>query len=270
MLGFVESDLLRLCLSLIGSASISFIAFKAKALSISGALAAFVMGASFVFFGEPIWFALLLTFFVSSSFWSKFKKYSKQKQQAEQRYEKSGRRDCWQVLANGGLGMLLCVTSYFVTADWLLPLFIMIMAIVTADTWATEIGSLSRSKPRHILTGREVDAGTSGGITVLGTAAAIAGAAVIGAVAASLTGKWSYLVIAFCAGIIGCMLDSLLGATLQRMFHCSSCNRIVEKSVHCGKVAKHISGKIWINNDVVNISASLIGSVLVLVFYVMF
>lgn len=267
MLGLVESDLYRFCLALIGSAAISFLAYKLQALSITGAISAFVMGMSFVFFGEPIWFALLITFFASSTFWSMFKKRSRRKKDAEQHYEKTGKRDAWQVFANGGIGMLLCIGSYFQTAEWLLVLYIMVMAIVNADTWATEIGSLSRSKPRHVLTGKRVETGTSGGITLLGTFAALSGAVLIGAVSALLSGEWIYIVLATCAGFVGCMLDSLLGATLQRMYRCQICGQLTEKSNHCGKKAAHAKGLLWINNDVVNVSASLLGSLLVWFIY---
>lgn len=268
MLGLVENEMLRLGMALIGSALISFLAYNVKALSISGAVAAFVMGVSFVFFGEPIWFTLLLTFFISASFWSTFKKHTKQKREAEKQYEKSGKRDAWQVFANGGIGMLLCIVSYFYYSELLLIVFVMVMAIVNADTWATEIGGLSRQQPRHIITGKKVEAGTSGGITILGTVAALAGAALIGIVAALFTQQWKYVLVAVLAGIVGCMLDSLLGATVQRMFKCKVCQKVTERSTHCNEQTTFISGVKWINNDVVNIASSFIGAGVGYVFYI--
>lgn len=268
MVGWVENDVFRLSLALIGSALISIIAYRFKALSLTGAIAAFVMGVSFVFFGEPIWFALLLTFFISSTFWSKFKRRTATKKIAEAQYEKSGRRDAMQVFANGGLGMVLCIMSYYFDDRWILPIFIMIMAIVNADTWATEIGSLSAKEPRHIVTGRRVEAGTSGGITGLGTIAALGGSLFIGAVAVAFTGQWDYLLLASVAGVVGCMIDSLLGATVQRMFKCSVCEKITERKIHCDQPTVYKRGSMLINNDVVNVTASIIGSFSVWIVYI--
>lgn len=268
MVGVIESDLLRLCLALVGSTCISYLVYNIQALSITGAIAAFVMGVSFVFFGEPIWFILLLTFFSSSTFWSKYKKHTRKKIAAEKHYEKSGKRDGWQVIANGGIGMLLCIGYYVTELEGLLVLYIMVMAIVNADTWATEIGSLSRSKPRHIITGKRVNTGTSGGITLLGTSAAIAGALLIGIVAAIITKQWLYIVLAGAAGLTGCMIDSLLGATLQRMYSCSICGNRTERPMHCEKQTVFHSGIRWFNNDVVNMTASVVGSSLVWLIYI--
>lgn len=268
MIGWVENDLFRLGLALIGSALISILAYRLRALSISGAIAAFAMGVSFVFFGEPIWFALLLTFFISSTFWSKFKRRSASKKMAEAQYEKSGRRDAMQVFANGGLGMILCILSYYFDERWILPIFIMIMAIVNADTWATEIGSLSRSKPRHIVNGKFVEAGTSGGITGLGTLAALAGSALIGTIATIFTQEWTYIMLATVAGVVGCMIDSLLGATVQRMFKCTVCDKITERKVHCNQPTDKLRGALLINNDIVNLASSILGSFAVWIVYI--
>ena len=58
------------------------------------------------------------------------------------------------------------------------------MAAVNADTWATELGVLSRTPPRLITSGKVVERGTSGGVSLAGTLAALGGAAVIGLAAA--------------------------------------------------------------------------------------
>ena len=110
-----------------------------------------------------------------------------------------------------------------------LPIFVGAMAAVTADTWATEIGVLSASPPRLITTLRPVAAGTSGGITPLGTLAALAGGVFIGVSAwllAALGGQPGgvlLLAVGSVVGVVSALFDSLLGATVQRVYECRVC-----------------------------------------------
>src|SRR5690606_13332309 len=133
-------------------------------LCVSGARSAVVLCTGFVPIGAPVWFGVLIAFFISSTLLSKWKRKHRAKEAAEAKYEKTGRLDAGQVWANGGVGLLLCA-AYAVWPDkgWLLA-YIGVMAAVNADTWATEIGALSRTAPRSITSGKPVEAGTSGGV----------------------------------------------------------------------------------------------------------
>jgi uncharacterized protein (TIGR00297 family) len=120
------------------------------------------------------------------------------------------------------------------------------LAAAAADTWATEIGAHSRTPPRLITSGATVSAGANGGVTLLGTAGGVLGAAVIGALFWLLepraTGPgsahpgWSAVVVAG-AGVFGMLFDSLLGATVQGPFQ--------DK---------------WMDNDAVNLAMTLAGA----------
>ena len=131
-----------------------------------------------------------------------------------------------QVIANGGIAALAALAG-----NWLW--FAGAIAAANADTWATEIGSHSRTPPRLITSWARVSAGTDGGMTLLGTAGGVAGAGFIAGVSYVL-GQRGLLVIAT-GGIVGMLLDSLLGATVQ------------------GKVR-------WMDNDAVNLAATLAGA----------
>lgn len=259
-----------LLIGLAGGAAIGLSAYRKRSLTASGAAAAALLGTLLFALGSLFWFAALIAFFASSSALSHWKKHVRKA--AEASYEKSGARDAGQAAANGLPGAVLCVLY----ALWPNPLwlagFLGIMASVNADTWATEIGGLSRKSPRSILTGKPVPAGTSGGITLQGSLASAAGALFIGvcgavclylvpepALASTPANLAALAGLAWAGGLIGAFSDSLLGATLQRMYRCTSCGRIIESEEHCGKPAAFARGVIWMNNDAVNAISSLIG-----------
>ncbi|KQO17728.1 DUF92 domain-containing protein [Paenibacillus sp. Leaf72] len=289
MIGWIDEWWLRLLGGLVGSGLIAFVAYRFRSLSLSGALSAMAMGTGFVTWGEPVWFACLIAFFVTSTLWSKWKKHSRAKAKAEAGYEKTGRRDAGQVWANGGVGLLLCFGHALFPASgdgWLLA-YIGVMAAVNADTWATEIGALSKRPPRSVTSGKVVAPGTSGAVTRLGSLAALAGAACIGVVAAimlawfhpasaadlqagnaglaggglSLASAVALIAVAAIAGFAGCFADSWLGATWQAMYRCTSCGSETERRTHCGVKTERTRGFDFMNNDRVNMLSSLLAGV---------
>ena len=157
------------------------IAYWRRSLSVSGALGALVVGTLIFGLGGPAWGVMLGVFFVTSSVLSHFKE--REKRAAAEKFEKGHTRDIGQVLANGGLGMLIALLSWLIPHPGWFPLFIGVMATVNADTWATELGTLSKRPPRLITTGRVVDVGTSGGVSFLGTTVSFLGGMLIGLIA---------------------------------------------------------------------------------------
>jgi uncharacterized membrane protein len=70
----------------------------------------------------------------------------------------------------------------------------------------------------------------------------------------------SFSLVAVVGGLAGSFFDSLLGATVQSIYFCDSCNKETESTVHrCGTATRLVRGWPWLNNDVVNLFASLIG-----------
>jgi uncharacterized membrane protein len=72
------------------------------------------------------------------------------------------------------------------------------------------------------------------------------------------------------AAFLACLLDSLLGATLQLQFRCAVCGRLTERPLHCEIVAEYASGRPWLSNDSVNIIASTTASVAAVLLYRLF
>lgn len=269
MVSIVTEWWLRLLLGLAGGCMISYGAYRMRSLSLSGMLSAIVMGTCFVLFGEPVWFSLLMVFFVSSSLWSKWRKSSHAKQNAEQLYEKGGQRDAGQVWANGGIGLLLCLLYALTEQQGLMFAYIGVMAAVTADTWATEIGALSKRQPRSIITLRPVHAGTSGGITGLGLLASTAGGLLIGVIAYIIDATLLHAVwIGALTGLLGSLTDSWIGAKWQAMYRCTICGKETERTSHCKQNTVAMRGVAWLNNDLVNVLSSIIAGLVAFLLWV--
>jgi len=235
-----------------------------ESLSRSGAAGALIVGTLIFGFGGLAWGVLLALFFISSSLLSHFRE--EEKKAAAEKFDKGHRRDIGQVMANGGLGSLIAVLSALAPSPVWYPMFIGAMATVTADTWATELGTLARRPPRLITSGQPVEVGTSGGVSPLGTAVSLAGGAVIGLTAALLPGELApgtAILAGALGGLVGSLFDSLLGATVQQIYYCDVCQKDTERKLHkCGHETRSLRGWSWLNNDLVNLLASLVGGLI--------
>lgn len=278
----MDGNLSQFILGCLLAVILSLAAWRMHMLTVSGMLAAAVMGALVFGLGGLPWACLLIAFFLSSSLLSRVARG--RKTALDEKFAKGSQRDAWQVLANGGVATILLVISHvqrevigcgetcFAANGWAFLAFAGSLAAANADTWATELGVLSKSQPRLISSFRRVPTGTSGAISPAGILAATAGAALI----AWLAGlPWSglphaldwphVLLLVTAAGLSGSLIDSLLGATLQTIYHCPQCDRETEKHpLHgCGTETTRIRGLDGLDNDLVNMSCTLTGALLV-------
>ena len=275
---FVESDnfrrmSLRLLSGLLFSSGIGLTAYRRKSLDKSGVLGSIISGTSIVGMGGWSWGLSLVYFFVSSSLLSSLR-VSEKSIVASEKFSKGSRRDLSQVAANGGLATIFALCFGFsrseVNRRRSKSGFIGALATATADTWATELGTLSTTSPLLITNGKTVAPGTSGGITPLGTAASALGATSLGLLLWAVEGfrKSSARtpLLALCSGMAGSCTDSILGATLQVMYTCPTCQTETEQHIHhCGTHTEFLRGIPWMNNDVVNFIATTVGSVVAIV-----
>jgi uncharacterized protein (TIGR00297 family) len=248
---------------------VALLSYRAKFLSASGAMATFLLGVMVFGIGRWTFTVPMLVFFILSSLLSKMG--GERKKKLSGMIEKGGARDAWQVIANGGLGGLLLICWYIHPHPVWFLLFAASLAAATADTWATEIGTLSRRNPRSIVTFKPVPAGTSGGISLIGTLGSVLGSLVLAAAcwlvsphhSQSIMNGRAFLLV-FAAGVAASLFDSLLGATLQAKFRCPVCSKVTEKEHHCrGQRTEFIQGVHWMNNDRVNMAAAAFAVLLV-------
>jgi uncharacterized protein (TIGR00297 family) len=243
---------------------VAYLAYHARSLNRSGAYAAFVVGTVIFGLGGWKWSILLLTFFITSSALSRT--FKNRKREANEKYAKGGQRDAGQVFGNGGIATLFAALHFFFPgATWPWLGFAASLAAVNADTWATELGILNPTPPRLIADLRKVvEKGTSGGVSPIGTLAALAGAGLIGLEAALLNPSgvnWAFFALVTAAGLLGALFDSLLGATVQTIYYCPACQKETERyPTHgCGTATTQIRGWKWLDNDLVNFACGVFG-----------
>ena len=263
----------QLLIGFVCAALTALLAYRLGSLSRSGAWGALLTGTIIFGLGGWQWAVLLLAFFISSSALTRL--FGRRKADLEEKFEKGGRRDLSQTLANGGVAALFAgLHFFFPSSGWTWMGFVASLAAVNADTWATELGVLNPSMPRLITTWKPVERGTSGGISVHGTLAAAGGAGFIALLAALCTpslrlpsfpsSTWSLFGIVLASGFLGAFFDSFLGATVQAIYRCPQCDKETEKHpVHtCGTTTVQVRGWKWLNNDLVNVGCALMGAVI--------
>ena len=253
----------QLGLGLLAACAVAGAGYQTRALTVSGAVAATLVGTAIFGFGGWRWAAIMIAFFVLSSLLSRLGKW--RRREAAGVVEKGSRRDALQVLANGRVAALIAVAHGANSGSLLLfPAFVGAMAAATADTWSTEIGTLSRTPPRSILTLKTLQPGWSGGVTLLGLVGAAMGAVVIALIAALGSSDVVALMVGgLVAGFGGSVFDSLLGASVQRVNRCPVCLTPTERSVHtCGTATVLARGWALIDNDTVNTLTTAFGAVL--------
>ncbi|TFY67730.1 hypothetical protein EVJ58_g1436 [Rhodofomes roseus] len=272
------------------AAFLGFHGLRKRSLSPSGALAAFVVGFSMMAVPLRAFGVSLITFYLVGS---RATKVGKQlKTQFEDGHQEAGYRSAAQVLCNsasafaaglawsalfvrgsvlgGVLGDALppqvpydfdewCPLTPPASASWSRPLLFVLLghfACCLGDTLASELGILSRSPPILITTLKTVPPGTNGGMSVTGTFASLGGGLVMG-----ITLAISLLVESSASGGLGSLLDSFMGATIQRTRFSNTTKRILtDESPEPTKDVdvKVVSGLNILTNNQVNLLSSIV------------
>ena len=215
--------------------------FRKKHLSLSGFISASFMGTLIIGFGGLDHLIPISMFFISSTILSKFN--------SQKAIKLESNRNAAQVFANGGLALLLCIVNHFFPNNFLYYSFIAAIAAANSDTWGTEIGKFSKKNPIDIISGKKLEAGESGGVTLIGIIGSLLGSLLI-----SLTGYLfdvdiKYLMIIFLSGFLASLFDSILGSTFQSRF-ISKNGLIISESYN--KNYYLFTGDKRLNNDAVN------------------
>ncbi len=274
MIGFLDNALFSLSwpiplLIILGSLLlIAVAAYLHKSLNLSGSIGAFILGAIIFWtlrFGGLL---LLLIFFVASNIVGKLSARIRAARRSVEVEEKKGhRRDGMQVLANGLMAAIAALLWYFGSKDGALVMFGAAVAEATGDTFAGEIGRLSRRRPVSIRTFKPVTPGISGGVSFLGTLAAFLSCAFIallwyvffldGGFHVTIAGALLVCIV----GFAGTVVDSYLGATVQAIYLDPSTGKLYEKEKLDGVELELSRGIRWVDNDMVNLMSNIFSAV---------
>jgi len=255
---------LRLICGIVVATIIAAAGFRKKSLSRDGALCACLVGTSHLLLGVRPGI-LLLAFFYSSSWVTKYE--AAQKSNLEAGHKEGGQRTWVQVLANGGFGTAICVSHLYFLGGGEYPIdfvrhywesLLMSMLLGNGDTWASELGILSKGPVYLVTTFRKVPRGTNGGISALGTLASVAGGLFIGTLyflastfllGGSFGSQWPSILLGACAGFVGSLVDSVCGALFEYSGYNSEDNLVYQKEQ---RGLKHIAGMGAIDGNATN------------------
>lgn len=249
---------MRLVIALAAVLVIGLIAYRKRQLNLSGVVAAVVMGAAATVMGGFSSLSLYLFFLISAAVIGKL---SKRIRGLDRIHKKGGRRDAVQVLANGGAALAAMLIHAFDSSPVYLAVFTACLAEACSDTWASEIGVLSKSEPVSILTFTKVPKGLSGGVSLLGTCSAMLSSILYGIFAFSCYDgiNLSLVMVVIFSSFAGVMTDSVLGATLQAHFYDEKEDIITEHSRDReGNALKLVRGLRFMDNDMVNLTSNII------------
>jgi uncharacterized protein (TIGR00297 family) len=245
---------------------LALLAIKSKAIDVSGALSGALISFTVFLAGGLSWLLVIVAFFTISSLLTRFRYDYKKRLGSAQ--EKGGVRSWPNTLANALIAGLAAVAEIVTHQDLFVVAFLGSIAAAMSDTVATEVGLLSKSKPRLIVNLRKfVEPGTSGGVSILGELAGLAsilGIALIGVSLSIVTGDSAVVSVAVLSIVFGALIatnfDSLLGGTLQGQNKCQVCGARTENLLHHEKSTVLVKGVRYLDNNVVNLIATLTGA----------
>ena len=207
----------QLLLAMPVTAAFAVLAYALGMVSPRGALGGVLVGAPVYACLGPQGFALLFLFVAGGSALTRLGYERKRRVGGAE--ARGGRRGARNALANAGVAVLCALLYALGLSDAFSAAYVAAIGAAFADTAESEVGQLSRRKPRLITTLRKVPPGTDGAISLTGTLAGAAAASLTAGLglALGLVGGSGTALLVTIAGFLGTVVDSLVGARLPRL-----------------------------------------------------
>ncbi len=226
------------------------VAFIKRALTSDGVIIAFITGITlFSLGGLNLWFTLIL-FFILGSLQSRL---TNEKKKSAKRIESEKKGRNWVQVISNSLPSVIMVILYVVFKGENSLLFgaFVCFSSAAADTFSSEIGMMSKKNAVSIISLKPIKDGVSGGVTLLGFLGGLVGSAIISIFVFIKFGA-SFYGLAVLLGFLGTILDSILGATIQRKYF-DDRGELTERKQIFGKDLRLASGISFIDNNMVNL-----------------
>lgn len=193
---------------------VAYITFLTNWISLEATKAVIILGTMVVGFGGWTLAFAVAFFFGASSFLTILNGRKSNEPYNSIEISEDRRRDGYQVWANGFWVAVFCTLWFALDSVACLIAAFAALAAATADTWATEIGTLNPGVTRMITTFEKVQSGTEGGISLKGTLAGILGALMISLFIfyLGILSPLKFFSVVFFGGVVGLLIDSILGA----------------------------------------------------------
>lgn len=205
-------DHYRLGIALILAFTFAMGAFILDWLTLDGAYSATLLGTIAYGLGDWGMTLILLVFFLTASLVSKNSFAANNPS-----YLLKFRRTSNQVWANG-FWFAFWLFLWFLSKNNIYLIAASVgIATVTADTWAAELGATTKGRTYLFLSGKEVEPGTNGGVSVKGTLFALAGSFLIALLfwLTNTNASILWMILITLAGLLGCFVDSYLGSRVE-------------------------------------------------------
>ena len=240
-------------------------AYKKKALTKGGIIAAIAVDIIISISLGNAGFCILLAFFVLGIISDKIKNHSKKTEQNKKKASEC--RSYKQVLANSIVATAMALLFVITSKSVFVIAFTSAFAEALADTFASGFGVFSR-KTYDIVRFKPCKKGLSGGVSLLGTLFSLVGAVIIALLSyfLGIISAFDILIVVLC-GFFGCVVDSILGSTIQVKYKCQECGEIIEKKEHCNLKTKKHSGISFVDNNVVNLFGTVFSVILSFILY---
>lgn len=206
----------RVWMALAVNVTVAVLGYRARTVTVAGAIAGAIIGMTiYVGAGLDGWLLLFASFLLAAV---TTRLGHRQKSASGIAEARGGRRGAGNAIANTGLAAFAAFVALGALDN--LPMLAMVTALTTAasDTVASEVGKAWGRTTWLVVGFRRVPPGTSGAISLQGTLAGVAAAALLAWLAWLLsllpTREWIPYVIL--AATLASLVEGVLGATLER------------------------------------------------------